>query len=166
MILFHTQFSEFFRALLFSRILAIPSCFRITAMCRGVFPSCPIKSRTFIGTLSLLTCYLINFLGVSIKMISILSFDLKKWTHTLSKSFPCILWNKHIFIWKPWSLIQQINPITSKICIAFISKRTVFLFPASLIIRFGYTWTSLVIFWIAWFPRPLDMQAQSCTLNQ
>lgn len=128
MILFHTQFSEFFRALLFSRILAIPSCFRITAMCRGVFPSCPIKSRTFIGTLSLLTCYLINFLGVSIKMISILSFDLKKWTHTLSKSFPCILWNKHIFIWKPWFLIQQIYPITSKICIAFISKRTVFYF--------------------------------------
>lgn len=64
MILFHTQFSEFFRALLFSRILAIPSCFRITAMCRGVFPSCPIKSRTFIGTLSLLICYLINILGV------------------------------------------------------------------------------------------------------
>lgn len=150
MILFHTQFSEFFRALLFSRILAIPSCFRITAMCRGVFPSCPIKSRTFIGTLSLLTCYLINFLGVSIKMISILSFDSKKWTHTLSKSFPCILWNKHIFIWKPW----------------FLKQKNSILFPASLIIRFGYTWTSHVIFWIAWFPRPLDMQAQSCTLNQ
>lgn len=73
--LFHTQFSEFFRALLFSRILAIPSCFRITAMCRGVFPSCPIESGTFIGTLSFLTWYLINILGVSIKIISILSFD-------------------------------------------------------------------------------------------
>lgn len=73
--LFHTQFSEFFRALLFSRILAIPSCFRITAMCRGVFPSCPIESGTFIGTLSFLTWYLINILGVSIKTISIHSFD-------------------------------------------------------------------------------------------
>lgn len=139
MILFHTQFSEFFRALLFSRILAIPSCFRITAMCRGVFPSCPIKSRTFIGTLSLFTCYLINILGVSIKIISILSFNLKKWTQTFSKSFPCILWNTHIFIWKPWFLIQQVYTSIRwhPKFIACISKRTVILFPASLIICFG-----------------------------
>lgn len=136
MILFHTQFSEFSRALLFSRILAIPSCFRITAMCRGVFPSCPIKSRTFIGTLSLLKCYLINVLGVSIKMISILSFDMKKWTHTLSKSFPCILWNTHIFIRKPWFLIQQISDNIQNLHCIHKQKNSI-LFPASLIICFG-----------------------------